>query len=228
MNFYYRFVSQEDVVFDIGANVGAYMLLFARRTTRGRVIAIEPETIAFARLKQNVQRNRLDNRVDLVNKALGDKPGSLHLSVDAGTSTGHNISQESDKYSINKIEVPCTTLDELFVTMKITRCDFVKIDVEGYEEHVMMGGKIFFQKVIPKAILFEANGRSFNYGSNLAEAFKFLTWLGYRIGYYRHDINTIELFERTPPSISSEGNYFAFSSHFINDNKNKFNNIIYI
>ncbi|MBW2737528.1 MAG: FkbM family methyltransferase [Deltaproteobacteria bacterium] len=89
MNFFIRFIDSEDVVLDVGANIGAYTLLFARYAYRGEVVGFEPEPTTFARLSENVGRNRLEGRVQLVNKAVGEEEGSLRFSIGDKSSTHH-------------------------------------------------------------------------------------------------------------------------------------------
>ena len=214
MNFFIRFIDSGDVVLDVGANIGAYTLLFARCASRGRVVAFEPAPTAFARLSENVGRNRLEARVRLVNKAVGDEAGSLRFSIGDKSST-HHVAVDRDNPPEKTMEVLCTTLSDEATLQSIDRCDFIKIDVEGYEECVIVGGQAFIQRTSPKAILFEANGRSLDYGSTLEHAFEILGALGYRIGFYIHGRNTIRLITGTVPAISPEGNYLAFSRHFL-------------
>lgn len=214
MNFFIRFIDSEDIVLDVGANIGAYTLLFARCASRGRVVAFEPELTAFARLSENVGRNGLEARVRLVNIAVGGEVGTLRFSVGDKSST-HHVALDRDDPPLKTMEVLCTTLSDEATLQSIDRCDFVKIDVEGYEESVIAGGQAFIQRTRPKAILFEANGRSLDYGSTLEHAFEILGALGYRLGFYMHDRNSIRLITGTPPTISAEGNYLSFSRYFL-------------
>jgi FkbM family methyltransferase len=59
-----------DIVVDVGANIGMFVLWAAPQVQYGRMIAVEPNPAAFACLRLNAERNRLDH-VTLVNAAVG-------------------------------------------------------------------------------------------------------------------------------------------------------------
>ncbi len=218
MKLFLRFVQSEDVFLDIGANVGAYTLLAASLATNGRVIGVEPMPETFARLEENIMRNGLIDRVDLVNKALGKESGFVMFQAQVPSTHSHVVVDAGARD--NEVRIPCTTLDELAEELRITRCDFVKIDVEGYEEHVILGGRNFFKALAPKIVLFEASGACLAYGSDLTEAFEMFAELGYRIGFYRHEKNRISLVRGKPQTISPENNYLAMKSSFLEEAKN--------
>ena len=134
-------IKNGDVVFDIGANIGFYTLLFAKLVGKeGKVYAFEPEPNNFALLKKTIEFNNLKN-VILEQKAVSDKNGTnfLVLSKDIG---GHKIINYSTPNSL-KVESIC--LDEYFNNF-YGKINFIKIDAEGHE------GKIFYgmQKLLKK------------------------------------------------------------------------------
>ena len=67
-------------VLDIGSNIGYYTLLEAKGNPRGRIIAIEPNPVAFQYLKKNIQANALDN-VIAKNTAIWNKDGCIEFVV---------------------------------------------------------------------------------------------------------------------------------------------------
>jgi hypothetical protein len=60
-----NYISEDDVILDIGANVGAYSLLIGKMVTsgHGRVYAIEPEASNFKALNDNIRLNSLSSTV---------------------------------------------------------------------------------------------------------------------------------------------------------------------
>lgn len=80
MGFFCHFLRAEDLLLDVGANIGVYGLL-AARSTGCRVIACEPAPDTFRTLSDNVHLNRLDDHIELHNAAIGDAEGTLKLSV---------------------------------------------------------------------------------------------------------------------------------------------------
>jgi FkbM family methyltransferase len=65
-------IQPDEVLYDIGANVGAYSLVAALSpAVRARVVAVEPGYPTFAALSDNVVRNRAQGRVTALPVALG-------------------------------------------------------------------------------------------------------------------------------------------------------------
>jgi FkbM family methyltransferase len=122
---------------DIGANVGYYTAL-AMATTRGkaRVLALEPDPASFRYLLQTVAANP-GSRVDCIPKAASDRNGTgiLH--------TSRNNRGDSRLYpndlADGSCEVPLVRVDDLLREMQIETVDLIKIDVQGYESHVVAG-----------------------------------------------------------------------------------------
>ena len=77
------------VVFDVGANLGAYTLLFAQWVgPAGRVFAFEPSPPSLAGLRRHLALNALDDRVEVVPAAVCDRTGTatFHLHPHGGAS----------------------------------------------------------------------------------------------------------------------------------------------
>jgi FkbM family methyltransferase len=151
---YSPYIRQDDLVFDIGANVGLYSDLFTE--LGARVIAVEPNPGCCEILSAMAScRN-----ITIVNRAAGDVPGklNLHLSEDSNISTlateWYEAAQRSPVHSHNRwvgtLEVDVITLDELAQRYGIP--SFVKIDVEGFDDHVVRG--MTFR---PQTLTFEFN-----------------------------------------------------------------------
>ncbi|MGH7248566.1 MAG: FkbM family methyltransferase, partial [Pseudomonadota bacterium] len=68
-------ISDDAVVFDVGAHAGQYTKLFARLARRGRVYAIEPQSYARRILRAAIRLNRVHN-VEILPLALGAAPGN--------------------------------------------------------------------------------------------------------------------------------------------------------
>lgn len=70
-------------------------------------------------------------------------------------------------------DIPCRTIDSL----NLSEIDLIKIDVEGYELHVLKGAEQTIKNAKP-IIQIEYNGNTENFGSHKIEIHKFLTDLG--------------------------------------------------
>jgi FkbM family methyltransferase len=126
-------IRKGDVVLDIGANIGYYTLIAARKIgAEGRVYAFEPEPANFELLKKNVKLNNYRNVV-LENKAVSNKNGTSKLYIHPTSTGGHSLTQKSDV----QIQVETVTVDSYFEKME--RIDLVKMDIEGAETLVIQG-----------------------------------------------------------------------------------------
>lgn len=121
-------LQQGDVVLDIGANIGYYTLLFARRVgPGGHVFAFEPEPNNFALLTKNVQMNGYTN-VTLVNKAVSNTNGRLGLFISKGNNADHRVYDSQD--GRDSVEVESVRLDDYLADF--TRAvNFIKMDIQG-------------------------------------------------------------------------------------------------
>jgi FkbM family methyltransferase len=127
-------VQTGDVVFDIGAHVGYYTMLAARRVgPNGHVYAFEPLPRNAAFLTRHILINDLDN-VTLRQLAISDQVGSVHFGGGISSSTGR-ITQDGE------LEVDAAALDNLLESENITPPSVLKIDVEGAEAAVLKGGE---------------------------------------------------------------------------------------
>lgn len=120
-----------DIVFDIGAYVGDTALWFSKAVgPQGKVYAFEPEPSNFAKLKANLERNKVTNVIPL-QLALSENEGEMRVSSGAGSSV---ITQAGTGKSVK-----VTTIDNFLEVNKLPRVDFIKMDVEGHELKVLKG-----------------------------------------------------------------------------------------
>ena len=126
-------IKKDNLVFDIGANIGQYMLFFADAVgSNGRVASFEPNPNAFKFLQLNKALNNISH-VSLCRSAVGEREGVISLGIDE--STGGRSSSTIDADDFTKLEV----VDQTTLEASIDRFgipDFVKVDIEGAEELV--------------------------------------------------------------------------------------------
>jgi FkbM family methyltransferase len=115
-------LSAEDVVYDIGANLGKYACLAGR--AGADVVAFEPTAVVADRLAKNAQLNDVDVSIHRV--ALGEEDGEVELPVNLNWNdepTTARLVRGDDFVEAESIPVP----------------DVVKIDVDGGELGVVRG-----------------------------------------------------------------------------------------
>lgn len=157
---------------DIGANEGLYTLFAARRVgSSGHVIAVEPSSRERAILQANLARNRVDN-VMVVPNALADKPGTAELKIAPTSHGGHNtlgqFVYEGD-LAVARENVDVETLDGLVERLGIAQVDVVKVDIEGAELKLLLGGRNLLSRQRP-ILLVEANDEALKRQGASAEA----------------------------------------------------------
>jgi FkbM family methyltransferase len=179
-DFYAPFVRRGDLVFDVGANIGTYSELFSE--LGATVVAIEPNP----RCCETLRKLAKARRVYVEECAVGDVLGKAKLRIceESGISTLTNQWYENSRQSqyhrdakwLGEHEVNISTLDQLVVRYGVP--SFVKIDVEGYDDHVLRG--ISF---LPPALSFEFNRMAPEVALRCMETETLAT--GYRFNYMR-------------------------------------------
>jgi FkbM family methyltransferase len=154
-------------VFDVGANIGYYTILFAQLAPQGRVFAFEPTTTA-AMLRTNLRHNAIAN-AEVHEIALGAVSGERQDRIFRLWGGEGEV-----KY------YPFYRLDDFVAEHKIERVDCIKIDVDSFDFEVLRGAEQTLLKNNP-VIVIELNDALAKRNQHASEA---LAWLAAR-GYAR-------------------------------------------
>lgn len=155
--------SPNEVLVDIGANVGMYSIWAAK--SRGvRVYAFEPEAQNYALINQNIYMNKLSSRVTAYCIAVSDKTqfDRLYLSGFSAGGSCHSFGEEVD-FNLQETKANfeqgaySATLDYLIEVGAITTPNHIKVDVDGLEHKVIAGAQQLLQNQNLKSILVEIN-----------------------------------------------------------------------
>ncbi len=145
-------VRPDAVAFDVGANVGWWTVPLARRLARrgGHVIAFEPVPANLARLEWAIGANAVASGVTVVPAALGERPGELGMwlkseETGAGSGTAALVTGDGPTH----LKVPVVTLDAWTEANAISRCDLMKLDIEGAELMMLRGAERFISRTRP-------------------------------------------------------------------------------
>lgn len=167
-----HFIRPDAWIFDIGANIGAHTIFFAKALAPGAcVVAFEPQRGVFQNLCANVALNGLRN-VMTFHAGVGTEPGIAHIPVpdyaQDGNFGGIALTQGSGEpvqvMSVDQLGTPSVGL--------------MKIDVEGMELDVLKGAGQAIAKFRP--VLYVENDRREKSAALLAHIFG----LGYRIYWH--------------------------------------------
>jgi FkbM family methyltransferase len=133
------------VFVDVGANAGTYALPLAHHVgAGGRVIAVEPHPVMVARLAFNQAASGSGN-VALIAAAAGDVDGELMIETDHENYGASHVYPDASARG-DAIRVPAKRLLSILQDQDVTKIDSLKIDVEGYEDRVLVG---FFRDAPP-------------------------------------------------------------------------------
>ena len=182
------FVQPGAVVLDIGANVGIHALRLGQLVGRtGKVYAFEPHPEIFTRLLANRALNGL-TMVEPLQLAVSDHNGSCNLqgfkqtACNQGTSfllrDGETAVVEAPLYQVTMVR-----LDDWVADYRLTRLDFIKVDVEGLDIEVLAGAQQLITQFKP-TIIFEYDRSNV---MRLRWLTTFLTGLGYQLYIIKHD-----------------------------------------
>lgn len=195
LSFMVSFLSQESIILDVGANIGAYTVPLAKTFPKTEVHAFEPNPYAIARLRRNIALNKLSN-VRLYEMGLGDEPCVLELnafnSKDLGSSSF--VSPQRAESESELIPVKVEKLDNIYAkgTQEVS---LIKIDVQGFEFKVLKGACELISRNRPY-ILLEHEDVNFSTAEQALAAKrnlqKFFSEYCYRVFYMtRYDRNML-------------------------------------
>lgn len=124
-----------DVVFDVGAHIGYWTLVFAETVgPKGQVVGFEPDPDNFGRLSRNVERNRARiGDATVVWAGVASRTGQAGFVRGLGSGAGGLSPTGGD------IQVPIESLDH--AAARFGPPAFVKMDVEGGELDVLHGAR---------------------------------------------------------------------------------------
>lgn len=143
----------EPIIFDVGANIGTFTTWMAKAFPNGKIYAFEPQREVFQMLSGNAAINNLYN-VYTHNIGLGKENTKVEFEEpnyfeknDFGTfSLIEDIITQKTK---NKIIVQINTLDWFVEYYNIPKIHLLKIDVEGMDLDVLIGGQKTIKKHLP-------------------------------------------------------------------------------
>lgn len=156
------------VVVEVGANIGAHTVALARLASM--VYAFEPQRRVFHTLCGNLALNELDN-VRPYRLAGGERPETRKI-----TSLDFAVENNFGAFSLDMPGPECDSVD---VVPIVIPCDFLKIDVEGWETKVLKGSASMIRERQPA--LYIENDRQENSGELLG----LISSLGYKAYWHK-------------------------------------------
>jgi FkbM family methyltransferase len=140
-------VKTGDVVLDCGAHIG-YFTRVALRAGASLVVAVEPEVANIAAFKRNFEKELRAGTVKLVAKGVWNSTGKLSLNVSGQSNDSHTVLERTDSRKTETIEV--VDIDRLARELRLSKVDFVKMDIEGAELKALQGARNSIAKWRPR------------------------------------------------------------------------------
>ena len=144
-------VRPDMTVLDVGGNIGLYSLIAAYRCPEGQVIAFEPEA-RNARILEAMARANGFGHLHVIGAGAGAATGDATLFLDPDNKGKHSLVRDGANQQVTMI--PIVTVDGVVAGRGLGRVDAVKIDVEGWEDQVLLGMADVLARDHP-ALLFE-------------------------------------------------------------------------
>jgi len=160
----YAFINQFRTVIQAGGNIGVYPATMAQQFER--VITVEPDTLNYQALLLNVAGN--DN-IEHTLAAFGHKHGTASVDHVYPENIGaHQLKVGTD---VKVIPIDSYGVDD---------CDFIQLDIEGYEHLALLGAEQTINKTHP-IITLELKGLGSRYGYSDEDTIELLASWGYEI-----------------------------------------------
>ena len=129
-----KYVQEGDTVLDIGANIGTHPLWFANKVGEsGFVMAFEPQRLLFQTLCANMALNSIKH-VDCKQLGVGYSKRLVTVPVLDPLKENNFGGLSIDGHSEGEPVAICRVDD-----IGLSRCDFIKMDVEGMEPEALQG-----------------------------------------------------------------------------------------
>lgn len=143
-----RILRPDDVVFDVGANMGYTAALFADAVGEGgRVVAIEPSPRSFFLLSRSLAKVR---NIELLNLGVSSTESELDFYVTESL----DLASFRPTEGASKVTVRTVTVD--MISADHGQPSFIKVDVEGHEPRVFDGAAATLAREDRPIIIFEA------------------------------------------------------------------------
>lgn len=164
---------------DIGANIGYTTLNMLKHDDEVKVMAFEPDPRSLDLLYQNIELNRMEDRIEIFDSALSNEIGNKSINL----STKPNLTSFCETKSISGTrDVSIDTIDNLFKDKDILP-SFIKMDVEGYEVEILQGGMETFKRADKVKILLETHQQNYSPERNFENVLREMVAIGFKFKF---------------------------------------------
>ena len=177
-----KLISEElrvgETFLDVGANVGHFSLLAARRVgPSGRVVSVEASSSTAQALRTNVDLNELGSVITICNVAASDHEheATLHSEDQAGAAYLRHLNPKATGGGVEVVKA--VPLDSLIPD---ARPSVVKIDIEGADFRALLGMKNLLERSRCRLVVVETEEDNLSrFGDSVDDVLGFMRDLGY-------------------------------------------------
>lgn len=190
MNTIVSSINDNDVILDIGTNIGLYTILL-NKLKKIKTYSFEPIPFTFNILKENIRLNGLD--VEIFNIGISNKNETVDFyfnTSEIASSSMKDLRENKENTEIVKCQI--RKLDDFIKENNINKIDFMKIDIEGSELFAIQGGLESIKKFKPIIFceMLRKWCKKFNYHPN--DIIKLLVDIGYSCYAISNKLNKID------------------------------------
>lgn len=182
-----NFSEPNDTLLDIGANIGYVSACFLQNVPGSKSIAVEPQADVLKLLSANLPQARSTVYPYAISNTDGD---AWFETNQANSGAGRVVAGGG----IGTIRIPTRSADTMFRDIQPTHIDLVKIDAEGFEKTIISACAQHFERLQPKAIIFEDSA------NDALEISASLAAIGYKVFGIRKSLRSLALVDSDQPS----------------------------
>lgn len=150
-----KYLHGDMILVDIGANLGLYTAISMHHLDAGgRIVAFEPFSSTYEILKKNVAANQTNDRacprVDTFNLAATPEPSRMELRLNPENRADNRLYRGTYQGKLedwDTLSIEGRPVDDVLADLGIQEVNFVKIDIQGYEQNAISG----FQKTLARS-----------------------------------------------------------------------------
>ena len=141
----FKVLKKIDILLDIGSNKGQFSILFNNYFPKSKIYSFEPQKNVL-----NIQKKILPKKTRFFNLCLGHSNKIMNLNItkknDSSSILNPKVFSKSIYQVVKKIRVSVKRLDDIFI-LPYKKIILMKLDVQGYENEVLIGAKKNLQRI---------------------------------------------------------------------------------
>ena len=146
-----KYLDEKSIAIEAGSHIGTISVKLAR--TCKFTYCFEPVINTYSLLEFNMNRNCETSKYKLFNKGLGESIKNENISWISNEGPG-GIGLTNNFYEPTTQRDKTETIEIITInSLNLDRLDYIKIDVEGYKEHIINGGIDTIKKYKPIIVL---------------------------------------------------------------------------